>query len=139
MRILVALALIAASLIPARAGVLDLVLPKLKTFPQCHETKVLKEIVERFNWAEEHTWHRGLYMDGVFDAHESTTHPAGRRQIPRRYCRAQAALSDGSHRRVFYMIEGGQGFAGTHHNVAWCISSLDPWREYGSGCRVLRY
>ena len=123
----------------ATAGPLELLLPKFKTFPECHDQSVLKRIVEQFNWAEENTWHRHLFMEGVFDAHLSTSHPEGRRQIPRRYCRAQAALSDGSHRRIFYMIEGGQGFAGTGSNVAWCISSLDPWREYGSGCRVLRH
>lgn len=139
MRFVIAIALTLASPAAALSGPLELLLPKLKTFPHCAEERVLDRIVAQFNWAEKHTWHRDLFMDGVVDAHQHSTFPEGRRQIPRRYCHGQAALSDGSHRRIVYMIEGGQGFAGVDHNVAWCISSLDPWREYGDGCRVLRY
>ena len=139
MRFLLALAFCAASFTGALAGPFELGLPKFQSFPHCGKESVLKRIVEQFNWAEKKTWNRGITMHGVFDAHEHSTFPEGRRQIPRRYCHAQAALSDGSHRRIVYMIEGGQGFAGMGNNVAWCISSLDPWREYGDGCRVLRY
>lgn len=40
-------------------------------------------------------------------------------------------------RRVLYLIEAGQGFAGTHHKVFFCIDGLDPWRVYDGHCRVL--
>ena len=40
-------------------------------------------------------------------------------------------------RKVLYLIEAGQGFAGTHHKVFFCIDGLDPWRVYDGHCRVL--
>lgn len=40
-------------------------------------------------------------------------------------------------REVLYLIEAGQGFAGTHHKVFFCIDGLDPWRVYDGHCRVL--
>ena len=124
---------------PAAAGALDLLVPYTKSFPHCSDEKVLATIVKEFNWAEKNTWHRGYGLETVVDPHESTTHDHGYRRIARRYCRGEAVLTNGHHPRVLYMIERGQGFAGTGFNVAWCISSLDPWREYGDGCRVLRY
>ena len=139
MRILFAFVLLVLASTRALAGPLELVLPHLKTFPECEEEKVLASIVEEFNWAERKTWQRGFTMDGIVQPYETSTFPEGRRQIPRRYCRALGVLSDGRECKVYYMVEGGQGFAGTSFNVAWCIVTADPWREYGSGCRVLRY
>lgn len=41
-------------------------------------------------------------------------------------------------RHVVYVIEGGQGFAGTGYNVQFCIDGLDPWRVNDGHCRVVR-
>ena len=133
----------------AHAGVLDLLRPKLATFPLCHDPKVLGRIVKRFNAAERDTWRRGLVMVDIGHVRERRVLDDPRpdeldaRLIPRRYCTARAVLNEvGSHRRpkrtVFYLIEGGQGFAGTRRNVEFCIDGLDPWRVYDGHCEVLR-
>jgi capsid protein len=59
--------------------------------------------------------------------------------IPRRYCGATAQLSDGRAREVWYLIEGGMGFATLHgDNVEFCVSGFDRWHVYNGRCRVLR-
>lgn len=148
------IAAVLASSSTASAGLLDPLLQH-RSFPQCHDTKVLGKIVERFNWAEDNTWHRGFYLMDIDRIRERTvlghgygepTHaegydapPAHERLIPRRYCRAHALLTNGRHPTLFYLIEGGQGFAGNGFNVEFCINGLDPWREYDGSCRVLRH
>ena len=198
MRALFAAALAAATFcaLPAQAGLLELFIrPHVVNFPECHDHRVLQSIVNRFNYAERNTWHRGLYMVDVRSTRERFVrtgprpgaHPVRRdhgglehgRQIPRRYCTGTAVLTThdprpkhhdkllsklgralaklkhkdepisvhgygGGHRprhprrrTVLYLIEGGQGFAGTHHKVFFCIDGLDPWRVYDGHCRVL--
>ena len=148
-RLLLVLALALPAALPAQAGVLDLFRPKLTKFPGCHDPKVLERIVHRFNEAEEDTWKRGLVMVGIGHARERAelTEPRvdehDERLIPRRYCTAAATLNDlhrhkHTKRTVVYLIEGGQGFAGTHFEVFHCINGLDPWRVYDGHCEVLR-
>lgn len=138
----------------SRAGLLEPLL-RHRSFPQCHDVKVLGMIIERFNWAEENTWHRGFYLADIERIRESSVRgdgfgnksalegydaqPADERLIPRRYCRGHARLTNGRHPTVFYLIEGGQGFAGNSFNVEFCVNGLDPWREYDGSCRVLRH
>ncbi len=123
---------------PAQAGLLEPLLQK-KTFPQCHETKVLGKIVERFNWAEEETWHRGIYMSDIDDVRPRLLLDSEHRLVPRRYCRATATLTSGHHRTVFYLIEAGGGFAGNSFNLEFCVEGLDRWRIHDGSCRALRY
>ncbi|MEL6505355.1 MAG: hypothetical protein AAFO61_01615 [Pseudomonadota bacterium] len=130
------LAFAAAS--PAKAALLDSVLQH-KTFPLCHDKKVLGSIVERFNWAEKNTWHRGFTMSDVTRVRERLVRDNPEFLIPRRYCRAHSHLTNGTHPTVFYMIEGGQGFAGNGFHVVFCVGGLDPWRENNGSCRLLRY
>ena len=142
MRIWISLA--AASLLQlmaitgAQAGLLEPHL-NLKTFPQCHDEKVVKRIIRRFNWAEKHTWQRGFGLDQVTNIRESSLNEYGISPIPRRYCRGHAHLSNGRHPTVFFLIEGGQGFAGNGFRVEYCVNGLDPWREFDGSCRVLRH
>ena len=64
---------------------------------------------------------------------EDEKHP-----IFRQYCRADALLSDGRTHRVWYLIEGDQGFASLGTNVEFCVDGFDRWHVYNGGCRVLR-
>lgn len=133
-----ALAVIAGTSAPVRAGLLEPHLqPPLKTFPHCNDPKVLHEIIERFNWAEEHTFQRGVKLEGLDYPRERVVDLG--RQIPRRYCRADGFLSNGRHRTVLYLIEGGQGFSGTGFNVEFCVNGYDRWRVYNGSCRTLNY
>lgn len=138
--LLLAFGLLASGFVPlpAQAGPLELFLQK-KTFPECHEIKVLGNIVERFNWAEEETWKRGVYMSDIDNVRPRLLRDSEHRQVPRRYCRATATLTNGHHRTVFYLIEGGGGFAGNGFNLEFCVEGLDRWRVHNGSCRTLRY
>lgn len=124
--------------VPASAALLDLVIQH-KTFPECHDDKVLKTIIKRFNYAERKTWNRGFTLDEIERTRESLGQSTYESPIPRRYCRGHALLSNGRHPTVFYLIEGGQGFAGNSFNVEFCISGLDEWNDYDGSCRAIRY
>lgn len=146
---------IAISFQSASAALLDPLI-RFPSFPQCGDAKVLGKIIKRFNKAEDKTWHRGFYLeditrvrerkvlgDGYFEEREITDDyhdtPMHERLVPRRYCRGHAQLTNGRHPTLFYLIEGGQGFAGNSYNVEYCVNGLDPWREYDGSCRVLNH
>ncbi len=127
--------------LPAQAGLLE---PHIisKSFPSCDDQKVLGRIVERFNWAEENTWKRGFFLEDIERVRERVVQNNDNEyysQIPRRYCRAHARLTNGRHPTLYFLIEGGQGFAGNKFNVEFCLGGYDRWNEYDGSCRVLRY
>lgn len=138
--VLLVFSLLMVMLVPARAGIVEpFVQPHLQNFPHCEDPRVLKKIIKRFNWAEDKTWQRGFYLEGLEHTRERQVHENEYSAIPRRYCRAHALLSNGHHPTMLYLIEGGQGFAGTGFNVEFCVNGLDPWRVYNGSCRVLNY
>ena len=134
----IAIALTAIPTIPASAGLLDRVLQH-KSFPECHDSRVLAKIIKRFNWAENATWQRGFILDDIVRTRERLVQSTDVSPIPRRYCRGHALLSNGKHPTLYYLIEGGQGLAGNSFNVEFCISGLDEWNEYDGSCRAIRY
>lgn len=140
--VILAISLALASVVPiagtAQAAVLDQFLQH-KTFPECHDVKVLGSMIERFNWAEEKTWHRGIYLTDIQRVETRLEEGTNRYQIPRRYCRGHARLSNGRHPTVWYLIEGGQGFAGNKFHVRFCVNGFDRWNENDGSCRLLRY
>lgn len=110
----------------------------------CGDAHVLSRIVERFAWADRHTWHRGLLIDTVANGRPSG-HPFPEPGLIRRdYCMADAAMTDGSGRTIFYAIEYGQAFAtigawlGRGSYVDFCVLGLDPWRVHDEACRTVR-
>ncbi len=122
----------------ASAGLLDPLL-QYQTFPGCDDSGVLNKIIKRFNWAENRTWGRGFSLDEIERTRERLVKDTHDSPIPRRYCRGHALLSNGKHPTVYYLIEGGQGFAGNSYNVEFCISGLDEWNDHDGSCRALRY
>ncbi len=127
-------AIVLAGTLAARAGGLEF-------FPSCDDPKVLAKIVKRYNWAENHTWQRGIDLDDITRARERQTLAGGageNSQINRRYCRGHAHLSNGRHPTVHYLIEQRQGFASIGWNVEFCVSGHDRWMAYDGSCRVLR-
>ena len=123
---------------PAKAGLVDPYVQK-KTFPLCHDEKVLKKIIKRFNWAEDNTWQRGFYLNHIERVRERVVQGTRVSQIARRYCRAHARLTNGRHPTLYFLIEEGQGFAGNLFNVEFCLGGYDRWNEYDGSCRALRY
>lgn len=106
--------------------------------PDCSDERVLQKISKRFNRAEDHTWHRGLYVDSISRPHGHGHHGFEESPIYRVYCHAYANLSNGRTRKVHYLIEDGQGFAGFGWNVEFCVTGLDRWRVYDGYCRTVR-
>ncbi len=111
---------------------------RLDEFPGCDDPRVLKKIVKRYNWAEKHTWRRGVDLNDVTQAGERLTLVGDDRLVNRRYCRGHARMSDGRHSSVYYLIEQRQGFASIRWNVEFCITGRDNWRVYNGSCRSLR-
>lgn len=107
----------------------------------CGKSAVLNRIADRFAYQVRHVPH--LPQVGIVDFHRigETRHLPqikGERPIDRRYCHAQAVLSDGYSRDIWYLIERPMGFAGIGSNVEFCVSGFDRWHVYGGRCRVLR-
>ncbi|MBW3098735.1 hypothetical protein [Pseudohoeflea coraliihabitans] len=108
-------------------------------FAACRDPKVLDYIQRRFVWTDEHVLKRGLRIEAIAQPHENRWQPASQTHlIPRLYCHARALMNDGRTRTVWYLVEGGMGFAGIRDNVEFCVAGLDPWKVYGAHCRSLR-
>lgn len=104
----------------------------------CANPRVTGRIVERFAWAEHNTWHRGFVMQEVLNARASGHPYAQPGIIERRYCTADALLSNGASATLFYAIEFGQGFASMGNYVDFCVLGLDPWHVHDEACRTVR-
>ncbi len=106
---------------------------------QCNNKRVLRQIVDRFAWAENETWHRGFVIARIeaprvrfVELEEDVG------TIPRRYCLARAVMTNGRVHPLFYRTEEEMGFASIGDGVSFCLLGLDPWRVYDAACRVLR-
>ncbi|MFZ1815739.1 MAG: hypothetical protein WBO55_08595 [Rhizobiaceae bacterium] len=109
-----------------------------ETFPDCGAGSVKARIIDKFNWADRHTWYQGLTLDRIEREYERRVELFGPYPIERRYCRAVAWLSDGHRRTVHYRIERGMGLAGTGYKVEFCVQGHDRWYVYGGNCRTVR-
>jgi hypothetical protein len=58
--------------------------------------------------------------------------------IPRRYCSAQARISDGISRMVHFVIAEDTGLIGASWGVEWCVVGLDRNWAYNPGCKMAR-
>lgn len=114
------------------------IIPQKKTFPECHNPAVIKQIIKRFNWAEDNTWQRGIRLQAVERIRQRGRAGSGVSAIQHRHCRGHALLNNGRHPTIYFLIEEGMGFAGNGFNVEFCVSSLDRWNEDNQHCRTLR-
>lgn len=112
----------------------------LVTESPCADARVLDRISKRFDHQVRNVPH--LPPVAILAFHEIRQHrhlPAHEDSpIERLYCNATVALSDGLGRRIWYLIEYGQGFAGIGDNVEFCVSGFDRWNVYDAHCRVLQ-
>jgi hypothetical protein len=104
----------------------------------CGDQNVLGGIVGRFAWADSRTWHSGVVIDRISNARPSGHAYPEPGIIRRAYCTADAAMTDGSGRAVFYAIEYGQGFASIGNYVDFCVVGSDPWHVHDEACRTVR-
>ncbi|MCB1382979.1 MAG: hypothetical protein KDJ73_08645 [Notoacmeibacter sp.] len=140
--LLTAAALVAASALPAHAWD-PLKRQHVGDPSDCERPGILSSITSRFAHQVRHVPHLPqVSIEGFHRIHQHRYVGAGVRNatdISRRYCMATAAMSDGSHRSVWYMIEYGMGFAGAFGDgVQFCVAGFDRWKVYDAWCRVVR-
>lgn len=141
--VLAATALFAAPFTSAHAA--DLVAPgpyAAATDSDCADPRRLASIERDFGvQAREVHKQPDLEIVTITDIRENRYLPIEEdiRSVERLYCKANAGMSDGNTRTLWYLIEYGEGFAGAFgDNVEFCLSGLDRWNVYDGHCRVLR-
>jgi hypothetical protein len=108
-------------------------------FPDCSATDVLSQIVERQRYGERFAYRHGENLKRIDAINEYHLEAFGPAPIQRRFCKAEALMSTGRTRKLYYMIEKGMGLAGTGYKVEFCLQGLDHWGVYDGNCRSLRY
>lgn len=104
----------------------------------CSDDWALGRIQSRFAWAERHTWNRGFTMESLENPRPSGHPYVEPGPIARDFCVAEALMTNGEYRTVYYAIEHGVGFAGIGRNVDFCVLGLDPWHVHDGSCRTVR-
>ena len=110
------------------------------TVLECSDAHVLKAIEKRFRVQAREVHHdHNLQLTKINRAHQHRFEQARKHSpIARRYCNADAYLSNGKKRSLWYVIEDGMGLASIGDNVEFCIAGHDRWNVYDASCRVLR-
>ncbi|MEQ8479937.1 MAG: hypothetical protein RIC18_04700 [Hoeflea sp.] len=109
------------------------------SFPTCDAPQVLNYIQKRFQWTDQVLLQRGLAIEDIERPHlNRSTYGQEYWSIPRLYCHGTAHMNDGRKRQIWWLIEGGQGFAGLRDNLEFCIAGLDPLKVHGAWCRSVR-
>jgi hypothetical protein len=98
----------------------------------------LSTISSQFQDKESTFWNSALQIAGFSKVHETAFRPWQSDNIPRRYCTADAMLTDGKLRQVHYSIIEDGGFAGYGQGVEWCVVGLDRDWAYNPRCRAAK-
>ena len=98
----------------------------------------LGTITAQFREKEGNFWNSPLQITAYGQVRETAFRPWQSDNIPRRYCSAEAMLSDGKPRTVHYSIIEDGGFAGFGQGVEWCVVGLDRNWAYNPACRAAR-
>jgi hypothetical protein len=106
--------------------------------PPCDTPGVIASVTEKFAYANTVTFHTNVLIEHVDGIRESALKAGGPSLIDRRYCRAEAWLSNGRRSEVVYLIESRQGFASIGWNVESCLPGYDPYHVYDGWCRSIR-
>lgn len=105
----------------------------------CQDQRYLSKITDRFSYQVRHVPNLPAVAISDFNLIQQVRYEpvAERHPIARLYCKANASLSDGQQRPIWYLIEGRMGFAGIGDNVEFCVAGFDRWMVYNGACRVL--
>jgi len=98
----------------------------------------LGTITAQFREKEGNFWNSPLRITAYGQVRETAFRPWQSDNIPRRYCSAEAMISDGKPRTVHYSIIEDGGFAGFGQGVEWCVVGLDRNWAYNPACRAAR-
>jgi hypothetical protein len=102
----------------------------------CEEA--LPTFTSQFQEKESTFWNSPLQITAYGRIHETAFRPWQSDNIPRRYCTADAMVSDGKIRTVHYSIIEDGGIAGFAQGVEWCVTGLDRNWAYNPACRAAR-
>jgi len=100
--------------------------------------RALSTITSQFGEKESTFWNSSLRITAYGQVHETAFRPWQSDNIPRRYCSAEAMISDGKVRTVHYSIIEDGGFAGFGQGVEWCVVGLDRNWAYNPRCNAAR-
>jgi capsid protein len=127
-------------MMPAVAPAADMTIYEQQDSGVCADRRFLAKIEDRFRYQVRHV--PNLPDVAITDFQRIRANRfeprAERKPIARQYCEADVVLSDGHTRNIWYLIEGGMGFAGIGDNVEFCVEGFDRWYVYNGRCRVLR-
>ncbi len=106
--------------------------------PLCEESGPLSRIRSRFGTKEGRFWNSDLKILDFANVREVAFRPWTPGAIPRRFCRADALISDGVKRPVYYSIIEDAGLIGMTYGVEWCVVGLDRNWAYNPACRMAK-
>ena len=104
----------------------------------CAAPRVLSGVISRFNWAERNTFKRGVELSALANPRANPDPVLNVGVIPKRYCVAEAVMSNGMRSTAYYVVLRGQGLAGIGNGLDFCILGHDPWRVHDGECRTVR-
>lgn len=96
----------------------------------------LGAIASQFAYKESRFWNSDLQILGFERVREIAFSPWAPGTIPRRFCRADALVSDGRKHRVNFWIGEDTGFAGAWDGVRWCVVGFDRNWAYNPACKM---
>ncbi len=106
--------------------------------PLCTDSWPLAKIRSTFSTKEGRFWNSDLSIVDFQNVREVAFRPWAPSAIPRRFCRADALISDGAKRPVFFSIVEDGGFASMSFGVEWCVVGLDRDWAYNPGCKMAK-
>jgi hypothetical protein len=104
--------------------------------PLCTEDGPLHSISSKFHTKEYRFWNSELRIVDFQNVREIAVRPWAADAIPRRFCRADALVSDGTKRPIYYSIVEGSGIIGAGWGVEFCVVGLDRNWAYNPACKM---
>ena len=108
------------------------------SLPGCADPGVLADISSNFATKEDRFWNSSLRIVSFEQVRQVAWRPWGLDYIPRRFCTAQAWLSDGVRRRVDYSVREDLGIISATWGVEFCVHGLDRNWAYNPACKMAR-
>jgi hypothetical protein len=106
--------------------------------PSCDAAGALGKIQARFGSKEGQYWNSDLYIVNFDKIRETAFRPWADDTVPRRFCSAQALVSDGKWHTVHYAIIEDGGMIGMTYGVEWCVVGFDRNWAYNPRCKMAR-
>jgi hypothetical protein len=104
----------------------------------CARPGVVSGVISRFNWAERNTFKRGFELAALANPRANPDPVLNVGVIPKRYCVAEAMMTNGMRTTAYYVVAMGQGLASIGNGLDFCLLGLDPWRVHDGECRTVR-